>query len=134
MFVPKVGITGHRPQGFSNQSYVQDLCEQTVGYCMENFHNSEFNIGGCRGADSWVAKACIKHNCPFHLYLPFPVDIQAAAWSVEEREDLKCQTLDAKSVDVTSDRYGTRFYHIRDRKIVDNSHLFLGRQAQRRDV
>jgi predicted Rossmann-fold nucleotide-binding protein len=125
MFVPQIGVTGHRPTGFTNPEYARELAELVVDYCARIFHGLEFNLGGCVGADMWVAQACVEQNIPFNLMLPFPADIQGKYWSKEEMDFLSAHILRAKTTSVVGRTYNVKNYHIRDRQIVDKSHLII---------
>lgn len=126
MLIPKIGVTGHRPSGFSNQEYVKNLIPQIVDWCSENHPNAEFNLGGCVGADMWVAQACVEKKLPFNLHLPFPVEIQSKFWSLPaDRDMLASHALLAHTVSIVGDSYKVQNYHIRDRQIVDNSDFII---------
>lgn len=125
MFVPKIGITGHRPSGFSNKEHVLEIVPRVVEYCSKMHHNAEFNLGGCIGADMWVAQECVNQKIPFHLYLPFPADVQSRKWTADDANRLNEHVLAAKSVSIVGKYYLVQNYHIRDRLIVDNSHFVV---------
>lgn len=125
MFISQIGITGHRPSGFANKSAALEIAGQVVSYCKHIFHNVEFNLGGCIGADMWVAQACVEQDVPYRLWLPFPVDIQAKMWAADERQALAQHALLAKEVSIVGQHYKVANYHIRDQQIVDNSHLII---------
>lgn len=125
MFVPQIGVTGHRPTGFANVEYAKEIANLLVEYCAHTFHNAEFNLGGCIGADMWVAQACIEKNISYNLFLPFPADIQGKFWTREEAELLLSHALRAKSTSIVGKVYRPANYHIRDRQIVDKSHIMI---------
>jgi uncharacterized phage-like protein YoqJ len=121
----KIGITGHRPHKFTNAVTAQKACENVTLDFTARHGNVLFNLGGCTGADSWVASACIAHAIPFNLYLPFPAEIQAKYWNDQDGLFLQTQLGLAKAVDVAQNHFSNSAYHVRDRKIVDNSDILI---------
>lgn len=67
----------------------------------------------------------MRQGAPFNLLLPFPADIQSQFWNRSEKEDLEAQVLAAKSVEIVGPKYKVQNYHIRDRQIVDRSHMVI---------
>jgi hypothetical protein len=120
-----IGITGHRPLGFSEPKHVKSVCADVVKYYKHIMHNVEFNTGGCNGADSWVAESCIYEKIDFNLYLAFPANIQGRFFSREERISLDLQILSANKVSTVGNYYKVANYHIRDRAMVDDSHIVV---------
>lgn len=120
-----VGITGHRPQKFTNPSEAKRICEDVVIDYSNMSADITFNVGGCIGADSWVAEKCIELNMPFNLFMPFPSKIQSKFWNDKESKSLEHQILKAGVVTIVQDNYSKAAYHIRDRAIVDNSNLLV---------
>lgn len=125
MTIYKIGITGHRPHKFSNIQLAQSRCQEITLEHAAKHTNIEFNLGGCIGADSWVAACCMQHSIPFNLFLPFPSQVQAKYWTAEEEAFLKAQIEKAQSVDIVQTFYSKAAYHIRDRNIVDNSDMII---------
>jgi uncharacterized phage-like protein YoqJ len=120
-----IGITGHRPSGFTSIVRAQEFATSTVIKYMNAHDSCEFILGGCIGADTWVAEACILHEINFHLRLPFPANVQGKYWSVDDMNTLLRHTAAAKSVTIVGERYASANYHIRDRQIVDQSDFIV---------
>jgi hypothetical protein len=126
MFTTRIAITGHRPNGFVNNSYVKDLCSDVVEFCRNTYHGSEFNLGGAQGADMWVAEACMcRGDTPFHLYLPFPVQEMTVGWKHSDRTSLTNSVLAAKSVRTAGEHFSNHLYHVRNRAMVDDAHFVI---------
>lgn len=121
----KIGITGHRPQKFSNQVVAKQKCYDTTQLYAQKYNEVVFNLGGCIGADSWVAECCMLHKISFNLFLPFPSEVQGKYWSDQERVFLDKQISNARSVDIVQSTFSKAAYHIRDRNIVDNSDMVI---------
>lgn len=121
----KIGITGHRPYKFSDPHTAEKLCHEVPLLYTKKYDNAIFNLGGCIGADSWVANCCLEHHIPFNLFLPFPSQLQAKYWNAQDADFLNLQVKKAVSVDIVQSYYDKSAYHARDIRIVDNSDLLI---------
>lgn len=125
MFIPRIAITGHRPDGFSNKSYAEKLCYDVIYYCRATYHGVEFNLGGALGTDAWAAKACISSETDFHLYMPFPASKMTQGWSRKECQFLTACALAAKTTHVSGDYFSNHFYQKRNEAMVNDAHLVI---------
>ncbi len=129
MFTTKIGLTGHRPSGFSNAGYALKICKATIAYYAHTLHSKnhpiEFNAGGCIGADMWAIEKARQIGIPYNLYLPFPGYLQTSRWSPEDARMYNAHVLQAKSIWTARQNYAASAYFVRDQKIVDNSHFVV---------
>lgn len=128
MRVYRVGITGHRPDRFKDVDLAISICDKLVADIQYQYGDSGelcFNLGGCIGADQWVGDACIKYGVNFHLYLPFPIDVQAKYWYDYQKENLVRQADACSGMTVVGDSYQIANYFVRDKMIVDNSDFMV---------
>lgn len=127
----RVAITGHRPDAFIQSHYtqgqIQMIAEGVVATFKRQYGELSFNVGGAIGADQVMGRACIEAQVPFHLYLPFSIDVQGRYWTQEQRDELSSQFDRAAGVSIVdpSGSYHVKNYFIRDRQMVDNAEVVV---------
>lgn len=125
MKVYRIGITGHRPDGFKDPIKAKKLCEDTTLKMYSFYPDPIFNLGGCIGADQWVGTKCIDLDIRYNLFLPFPPEIQSKHWYEAQKKELKRQVEKCNGLIIAGPKYKPANFFIRNRQIVDNSDIVI---------
>ena len=128
----KISISGHRPDGFISSHYNNETIKRIANdmvFVLKKQYKKDlvFNLGGAIGADQWVGDACIEHNVPFNLYLPFLPETQSKFWKKEQIENLYKQIDLAIGITIIdpSGQYNPSNYQIRNQKMIDDSNILI---------
>lgn len=126
----RIAITGHRPDSFlvshcSPETIIRLASDVVCVFKREFQDELTFNLGGAVGVDQWVGMACIEHNVPYKLYLPFHPSIQAKYWNSEQRAELDRQMKHAAGIDIIQPDpkipWSPRTYQERNIRMVDDA-------------
>jgi uncharacterized phage-like protein YoqJ len=127
-----ISISGHRPDGFITSHYTTDaikkIANDMVFILKKQYGDSlMFNLGGAIGVDQWVGDACIEHDVPFKLYLPFLPEVQSKYWKEEQKEKLIEQVNLAAGLIIIdpSGGYNAQNYQIRNIRMIDDSNILI---------
>lgn len=126
-----IAITGHRPDAFLVSHFSPEQIQRRASDIVAIFkreHGDDlcFNVGGALGTDLWVGQACIEQNVKFHLYLPFPPEVQSKYWKEEQVAMLKEQLNRAIGIDIVNPSgFSKKDYYIRNIRMVDAANFVV---------
>lgn len=94
----------------------------------------QLNLGGAIGIDQMMGAAAIEHEIRYVLYLPFKPEIQAKYWKPKQRAELDRQMSRAAGITIVNpnEEYHPRWYHERDRLMVNEADFTVGFWVGRR--
>lgn len=119
----RFAVTGHRPEtlGDIGQNTILKIQEAIDWFVGRKSPLTEWNIGGARGVDTWVAESALKYGHKIYLYLPFSESVMWAKWDEQDREKLRHLVQHASGVKRYSKTYNSKMYGVRDKAMVDES-------------
>lgn len=131
-----VCFTGHRPKSFDfgfNEQHpncirIKELITHEIENLIINYSADTFYSGMALGVDTWAAEAvlALKEKYPFiKLIAAIPFPDQSSSWSEDNKERYNNILEKCDSKVITSPHYHRGCMHIRNRYMVDRSHIVL---------
>lgn len=121
----KIGIIGHKFEDLQN--FNESIVYNALDLLKYQYGSSLIiNLGGERGIEIVAGNYCLDQKIKYHLFLPQSVSIFADEnWYDYQKEMLRNQFNNAKSITVCSDTKDKIYENIRDDLLISDSNFML---------
>lgn len=118
----KLMISGHRPQGFTEEE--KEFALDVIPYVISKMIDSnniitQGNSGMALGVDTWFYHFLEEQNIPVTAYIPFKG--QENKWSQEDKKNYRENLKKVKNIIYMGESFNNKYYHMRNDKMIEDS-------------